>query len=270
MVTVQICSDIHLELGPRPLRTFLKPSADVLVLAGDIGDPFRGSYGDLLRTASTSFSYVLVCAGNHEYYNYHEAESEIEPQIQSQCDRFENVIFLNRRSWSHPTHPNIVFVGCTLWSELPPHSWRTVRRFSDFDRITIRRKPLVKFAPDIYNSWHKRDRKWLENTLTDLTGSVKKVVVVTHHVPSFRLETGDHPFTPLTRCWHAPCDDLIGPPVALWLFGHTHENMDVTIDGTRCVSNCLGYIDEQLGGAKFDGNQVIKVAHVAHEECTLK
>ena len=44
-------------------------------------------------------------------------------------------------------------------------------------------------------------------------------------------------------------EGLMGGPVVLWGFGHTHLSSDEVINGTRVVSNQLGYIthDEETG-----------------------
>lgn len=196
----------------------------------------------------------MVIAGNYEYYNGREAEYEVQPQISKVYDEFENVIFLNRTTWSPPTRPDLVFLGCTLWTELKIATWSTTRRLSDFYRIKVQTKPNVKFTPDIYDAWHKRDRKWLQATLEGLGN--KKAVVVTHHVPSFRLSSGKHPFTVMAQCWHAPCDHLVQPPVVAWLFGHSHENVNKKLNGVRCVSNCVGYVGE---GVICDPKKVMKI-----------
>ena len=32
--------------------------------------------------------------------------------------------------------------------------------------------------------------------------------------------------------------------IDLWVFGHTHESVDIEINNTRVISNALGYIHE--------------------------
>ena len=72
MVTIQIVSDIHIEqmssdnINP---QDFIKPVADILVMAGDIGSLYR--YKQLyhfLEQTCKLFKYVLYVPGNWEYY----------------------------------------------------------------------------------------------------------------------------------------------------------------------------------------------------------
>lgn len=42
-----------------------------------------------------------------------------------------------------------------------------------------------------------------------------------------------------------------------WLFGHTHESMDVMIGDTRCLSNPYGYQPRALNGKFSPGYTVV-------------
>ena len=69
-------SDIHLEHYTVAFEKDLKPAqfvqpglgADVLVLAGDIGNPDEPTYRYFLSWCSKSWPAVVVVAGNHEFY----------------------------------------------------------------------------------------------------------------------------------------------------------------------------------------------------------
>ena len=80
--TIKIVSDIHLEFYPsyrkvKKLFTLFKRDDDpkksgitrILGLLGDIGNPYRKSYQEFLLNVSKYYDYVLIIAGNHEYYN---------------------------------------------------------------------------------------------------------------------------------------------------------------------------------------------------------
>lgn len=65
----QINSDLHLEIGQQYSSFEIKPSADYLILAGDIGrlidyEDFLG----FLRIQTAQFKLVFLVLGNHEFY----------------------------------------------------------------------------------------------------------------------------------------------------------------------------------------------------------
>ena len=67
-VRIQYASDIHLEIRPSKFRRILTPVGDILILAGDIGHPFRRTYAQFLDWCSRNFKHVILVPGNHEYY----------------------------------------------------------------------------------------------------------------------------------------------------------------------------------------------------------
>ena len=121
-LAIHLISDIHHE--------FLKNIVDVKVpyiinynekiktvciLAGDIGHPHKKLYGDFISDLKKKFNYVIVIAGNHEYYSTKEQKytmEQIENQIEYICDKY-GAFFLNK---STIIIENVKFIGCTLWS----------------------------------------------------------------------------------------------------------------------------------------------------------
>ena len=79
-------------------------------------------------------------------------------------------------------------------------------------------------------------------------------LVITYNCPIAQVaghEGEGHISAAYTNQW----DDLV-PGVDLWIFGHTHEAVDVTIGGCRFVSNPLGYPGETTG---FDAQKVVEI-----------
>jgi predicted MPP superfamily phosphohydrolase len=70
--TIFAISDIHLEFLPNVKSIIEKiPSADILVLAGDIGNVTHKS-NDIecfLNDVKSKYRDVVYVAGNHEFYN---------------------------------------------------------------------------------------------------------------------------------------------------------------------------------------------------------
>ena len=70
---LQVCSDVHLERGDitkHDFPTIIQPCAEILALAGDIGDPFSTIFEEFIHYCSQRFQYVLFVSGNHEYYQH--------------------------------------------------------------------------------------------------------------------------------------------------------------------------------------------------------
>ena len=109
-MTFQYCSDIHLELlqesNNNKLLRFIEqrinPSADYLILAGDIGQAHRPNYKFLLSWCSSNFKKTFIVAGNHEYYTTNRhcyTMSEVDQQLKEVCDQFSNVKFLQKKRY---------------------------------------------------------------------------------------------------------------------------------------------------------------------------
>jgi predicted phosphodiesterase len=129
MTTIQIASDLHIEykndLVPNPLD-FITPSADILVLAGDIGSFYKiEQLTKFLETLCSYFQIVLYVPGNHEWYTVPGKEKlryeTLEKRMKEIEDKIPNLNILNRSS---VIIGDICFAGCTLWSnpegQIPP------------------------------------------------------------------------------------------------------------------------------------------------------
>src|SRR3989338_6804688 len=94
---VDYLSDLHLEFHSKyPLLP--KSSAEILVLAGDIGYPSHKNWIDFLHYCKTQYKYVLYVAGNHEYYSRKKTYAAINQLIAESCARL-GIIFLDNKSW---------------------------------------------------------------------------------------------------------------------------------------------------------------------------
>ncbi len=72
-------------------------------------------------------------------------------------------------------------------------------------------------------------------------------MVITHHAPSGRKASASPTPDPfLDAAYVNAWEDMLGKP-DLWVYGHLHAAFDQGINGTRLVSNPLGYSGEQTG-----------------------
>lgn len=234
-----LISDLHLEFYnltkiPRLLEQIV-PQSNICVLAGDIGYPFQNTYEAFLRGISLKFKHTFLIHGNHEYYqrekNKNKSMKEIIEKTTEITKDLPNVHFLNNTWFDLDDHR---FIGSTLWSKVDPLSCHTI---NDVQWLTI---------GDI-NQMHKRDQQFIDDALRQAECDAKNVVMITHHVPSHQLT---HPkyhqptFLPYKQWFSSNSDCLIRDPVKLWLFGHTHAQLNMQINGVQCVSNPIGYPGE--------------------------
>lgn len=216
-----IISDLHLEFNSNiPIIR----DADILILPGDIGNPSESIYSSFLLFVNDKFKRTYLIAGNHEYYGRTIEDTDI--LIQSICDKLDNVIYLNNSS---DTYEGYKFIGTTLWSQVD----QKCAIINDFDKIRY-----MNFT--LYNDLHKRARDYLNVELKKETDS--KIIVITHHLPSFSLIDPQYEkYGDINKCFASKCDDLISTPIQLWCYGHTHKKSDKMINGVRCMCNPLGY-----------------------------
>lgn len=187
---------------------------------------------------------------------------QFEAQIteeRSQGANFGEFIFLNRKGWSPPSAPDLVILGCTLWTQLNADDMEILQwSMTDF-------KQIKGMTPELYDNLHVRDCRWLEDELSQLVMQTdKKVIVFTHHAP-YADGVSDPKFSgpnnPTSSGFvtdlqsHASGVDLEGrkrnrgalltAPVHTWAFGHTHWCCDFNVvegnHNVRLVSNQRGY-----------------------------
>lgn len=92
----------------------IKPCADILILAGDIGNPFTLLFDAFISYCSSCFTHVLFVSGNHEYYG--STLSQTDKLLRGIFSKFHNVHYLNNSVFEYR---DVLFVGSTLLSRIP-------------------------------------------------------------------------------------------------------------------------------------------------------
>ena len=90
---------------------------------------------------------------------------------------------------------------------------------------------------------------WLRSKLSDEFAGA--TIVVTHHLPLRQSVHPKYSASDLNPAFASDLDDLMGPPISLWIHGHTHESFDYRVKGTRVVCNPRGYLPMEPN-AEFD------------------
>lgn len=253
---IQFASDLHLEM-PRvsnelPLELV---GADVRILAGDIHKHDKG-IKFAAELADAGGAPVIYVAGNHEYYR-HEFFSTLQA-MRDEAAKYDNVHFLENDS---VVIGGVRFLGCTLWVDFTGDGSISIERnlmfagmLNDFKVIKYGERRL-KPADQI--SFHTKSRKWLtEQLATPFDG---KTVVVTHHGPSRLTQHKRFKFDEVSACFLTKMDNLV-EQANLWIYGHSHSNLDTHIGKCRLVSNQCGYPSERVPDHQpFDPSWVIEL-----------
>lgn len=232
-----ILSDIHLEFlsDYRHIISKLhhhKNHTDVCILAGDIGHCSSTIYYNFLKDMRKIFKHVIVIPGNHEYFvNQH--MNEVDYMAKLVCQN-NNCIFLNK---STILIDKVKFIGCTLWSD--------IKHSGNVPIIPNLSQKLFYKKTDLLQSLHNDHLSWLKNELEISTKRNQKIVVITHHCPSFQLRGEMYPLSARSKYYYTDLEYLIKKPIEVWACGHTHNQKELYINGTRLILNPIGYNKEQ-------------------------
>ena len=233
MLTVQIVSDLHIEYNNDALVDplhFITPSADVLIMAGDIGSLYKyDQLHSFVKHIVPYFKHVLYVPGNHEYYlpPKYEPKSfdQLKRVLQDLEDSFDNLTILDQNSVQIE---NICIAGATLWSDIKCELPRFVRA------------PHMTTA--IYKAHYESDLEYITNMINYCSENKLKLVCVTHHVPTFQT-TGDlFKNDKYSSLYSSNLDHLLHKEkVDTWICGHVHYNFDFeTENGCHVVGNQSG------------------------------
>lgn len=235
---IQYASDLHLEFIENASyikHNPLKVVGDILILAGDIGYLGDQNYNNypFWDWASKNFKQVIVALGNHEFYKYFDIstfENGYIQQIRHNVAAYYNaVVSIN----------DIDIIVSTLWSEIPrEEAASTEIIISDFHRIMYRDEFLT-FSE--FNREHRKCLDFIKSTVE--SSKAKHKIVVSHHVPSFRMQCPKFKDSKAKSAFIVELESYIqSSDIEYWIYGHSHYNVDVRIGATQCITNQLGYV----------------------------
>jgi predicted phosphodiesterase len=228
-MNLRILSDLHFEFHPDQGRGFVRllhvDPDEILILAGDLATPKL--LPKSLEMLCNRFRHVIFVAGNHEYYS--RSPVEVHQILSDAVGRHANLHWLEA---SDVTIDGQRFVGATLWfgeeaGQMPGRYF-----LNDFAVID-------DFEPWVYGQ-HDRAVTFLNRTIRETD------VVITHHLPAQQCVLPKWQGSPLNPFFVHDLESLIrARRPKLWVHGHTHSAVDVTVDQTRIVANPLGYVGRE-------------------------
>jgi predicted phosphodiesterase len=231
-------SDLHIETLSNNLciDNFVRKSADILILAGDIGRVHK--YEQLerfLKDLCPRFEIVLYVLGNHEYYRVdnipQKSMEDILLDVNKIKEQIPNLHILNRNS---VIIEDVCVVGCTLWSQavvdVPPY----IVRIPDMNMFK-------------YNSLFTQDLHYIENMVEYCQKKKLKMLMVTHHCPTFSVGRKRN-VDKYKSLYYSNLDYLLdNKKIHTWVCGHVHINFDAKMrNGTRLVSNQRGKAKDNI------------------------
>lgn len=228
---VFIASDLHTEMM-NDLRIFEKfPQADVLVLAGDIGNPLINyeMYKKVLKQAKKMYFEVVFVAGNHEYYGC-DYDLDYVQNILQLLAQETNTHFLCRSS---VMINGFEFIGATLWSLIEKDACKQINDF---------RQGVFKNQLDYVDEFIE-DYRYIKDALETNVECPK--IVITHHLPTSLLIHKRFYDSSLNTAFYTNILDSIRMDnIKLWACGHTHETSTVNYGFTKLIVNPVGYPGE--------------------------
>ena len=268
---IKIISDIHTEFWnynkfDRLLDRYLPAHEDdkdtVLVVAGDIGlfSKYSSTLKPFFEAMSQRFALVVACPGNHEWYHSTGTWDNPPDYLNKIADKvafYDQGVLFYRGVW---------FLLSTLWTDFnrsnPVDMMTAARGMNDFECIRKATEPYrtIRLQPEDTVVRHKQHVDFLERNLRsirDEEGADAKIVVVTHHAPSYQSIGDKYKGDSLNPAFASNLEDLIlayRPQV--WAHGHMHDSKDYMIGETRVLCNPFGYVNQAVN-PKFDPQLVV-------------
>ena len=283
-IIIRLISDVHLEytnkipcdIFPEKLSNHKEKVKEVLVLAGDIGDPFSTIYGEFLKLAKSKFDMVIVVPGNHEYYQSNVVFKQAKPvdnmkrtiaapkefkELSEPKEKFYSIVEVRQKIKDVCDHHNCImldndaitiqgrvrFIGSTLWCSMPKIKEAKLKHRKYGCLTWIKKSDGSSLTVDDFNTLHKDSMDAIDALLRDPETAEIPTVLITHYPPIEEVIKEEFRMSADRCCYYAPDAGhkfLGNPSIRIWLAGHVHSSVDYDIDGTRVSTNCYGNFKE--------------------------
>jgi predicted phosphohydrolase len=252
-------SDIHIEDKDTYNRMFSpviltdvheeKRKAGIALLAGDISSKSSQVIKTLAFLAQ-NYLKVVFTFGNHEYYSHD--IGAVEQEIRETTQHLENVHVL-QNELVKLNDDTYIWAG-TFWTDFnngnSDSMYFAKNGMNDFRLI---RKNGKLLTPLDTVDLHKVAKESLMIAMDQLrsvisnTGKVVKLVVMTHHAPTYKGSDPQFDHSPLNPAFSSNLDAFIvqnSDLIKLWVHGHKHNIVNERIGSARVLCNPMGYRDE--------------------------
>jgi len=216
MISVQYISNLNLQNclldHTKIIAKNIPVVSSILLLLGNIGNPFTDSYAYFLKEMNKKFEKVFVITGTIEY-QYNDI-NETNQKISELVKCLSNVSFLQNNV---EDYLGIKWVGTTGWSRID----------NPKNRIKYN---VNKLSIDVYNELHQQSINFLQYSIN--TNQDHKLIILTHHIPSYSLIDAEYNIEvhkPYQQWYAAHFDDLIignENVIKGWFYGNTKKSFE--------------------------------------------
>lgn len=236
-LSISVVSDLHCHTSmPRDFNPAGMKPADVLVVAGDVSvsSLYDHYVSGIREAAKDKFKSMFFIRGNHDYYCTKQ-DKAYKPSVH------ENVVFTVAQSEGVGDDYKcryVDFVCSPMWSPITHNKQLVLCCLNDYHFIP-------GFSVERCTELFWENLEWMEHMVHASKSDGHDVVIVTHHLPRHELISPKFRNSDVNDafCVMDPEAEarLIALEPKLWIHGHSHDFMDVTLDGVRYVRNPLGY-----------------------------
>lgn len=235
---LDVLSDLHVDRWDKKIEWEGLPSSFVAVIAGDVSTDIDISYKTVVEIAKY-YRHVIFVDGNHEHANSI-GISNNNKKLHEKFSTHSNITFLYKNTI---VLDDVAFVGANGWWSYD---------FSDDSRTDCFEKLLHEGWPKeiLFEQFEQAQQDSLNVRqiveLFDKDPAVRKIVLVTHTVPSsdFRYISNNDIAPNYGRNGSIFMNQVftknLNNKICTWIFGHVHKSYDIVKDGIHYVSNPRG------------------------------
>ena len=244
MLKVQVYSDLHLEF----VKGFynIKPTSEILILAGDIGILDCNNFEPFLQYISENWKIIIYVLGNHEYYLEWSNYSKTKELYKDLFTKYKNIYLLDNEILNLTVNDEeYCIVGSTLWSTVNQEYAKYLCCLKNINYYDSERNKVIKLPWYIYNSINQYETDYIKNIIR--TNIDKKILVVTHYptISNKAVNTYYKTSEPeMIKLYNNDIElDRLKNNNLVCIAGHTHRSYDFEHNGVRYISNQKGYCE---------------------------
>lgn len=239
-----IQSDLHLEFfQDSAFMAPQNPGVDALILAGDICTVRTiDDHLEFFKLCNERFKDVYYIAGNHESYSFDLEQTSwfiTNFLLENSLDHFH---YLDN---TYHINGDVLILGTTLWTDLnkgDPYSKIVAMKGMNDYRVIKMGKNYLMPNDTIY--LHDIAMRFIKDTIESKVVKGKKIVVISHHPPTWKCVEQKYKTDPLTHAFVSEQFEFIAdhPQIDLWCSAHIHSSYNWFVTPTtRLYINARGY-----------------------------
>jgi len=241
MKRIGYISDVHADHYPNPYEAIDKVcnsalffEVDWLVIAGDLSGIDKAKEYLAYMGGKLHGKKIFFVCGNHELYGFkmHDIHDFAKTQMP------DNVFILNRNYHFDIEDPDICIIGTTGWID---GSWASIYGDKKFYKSRLNDFRFIQGYDQNGLEYGQADYRSLKRSL-EACNDVKTKIVVTHYLPLMDCIQVQHLGDPINHCYANNWFDIVKEnDINYWIYGHDHSKSIITVEGTKFVTNGVGY-----------------------------